>query len=503
MRTLLVLALLGACRGPQDTDDSDPIDTDDGEDTDPADTDTDPGDTDDTDVASCDLVGALIVPFEPTWPGELVALSLVDGGSGRDDISVTWEVPSGVVEPDGLTGWWTVGSDFSPHVAETARVRAVARAPGCPDQTVTGDVVVDWPENRRVVVVYNPAVTGSEDVARYYADFREIPDDAICAASSADTVTLPGDQFPDWIDAVQACIDAAGPQVHYVVPVWGVPYKVSGRIDEIADNSYKATVSLDAVAALGATNGKAATEAIWSPVMREGSSIDGTYQEYVPIGVLREELEPDPFYLVTRIDGASAEAAMELVDRTAAAEEAVAAGTLAGTVYVDARYGATPPAADDWGTYEGGEWNMWGTKRLFEDLAWYPVVFDSNFEEFGTAPALTECPDALYYAGWYSYYNYNDCFTWATGAIAGHLDSCSACDIRNPGTWSGSALIDGVTATYGAVNEPYVAGMPEYDQLFLYLTQGASFAEAGYESTYVGLWMMVWVGDPLYRPYPQ
>ena len=60
-----------------------------------------------------------------------------------------------------------------------------------------------------------------------------------------------------------------------------------------------------------------------------------------------------------------------------------------------------------------------------------------------------------------------------------------------------------MTATYGAVNEPYVAGMPEYDQLFLYLTQGANFAEAGYESTYVALWMMVWVGDPLYRPYPQ
>jgi hypothetical protein len=87
------------------------------------------------------------------------------------------------------------------------------------------------------------------------------------------------------------------------------------------------------------------------------------------------------------------------------------------------------------------------------------------------------------------------------GAIGGHLDSCSACDLRG-GTWSAEALKRGITATFGAVNEPYVAGMPEYDQLFLYLTRGANFGEAAYESTQLSLWMMVFVGDPLYRPFP-
>lgn len=43
--------------------------------------------------------------------------------------------------------------------------------------------------------------------------------------------------------------------------------------------------------------------------------------------------------------------------------------------------------------------------------------------------------------------------------------------------------------------------MPEYDQFFAYLTQGASYGEAAYQSTIVSAWMMVWVGDPLYRPY--
>jgi uncharacterized protein (TIGR03790 family) len=225
-----------------------------------------------------------------------------------------------------------------------------------------------------------------------------------------------------------------------------------------------------------------------------------TWPDYVPFGQIRAEPR-SRYFLVARIDGASAEAAMDLVDRSAAAEALARDGALEGTVYVDARYGETPPATDEFGSYESGDWNMWGTRHVFETLDGYEVLFDSNPEEFGTAPALEACPDALYYAGWYSYYNYWDVFTWKPGAIGGHLDSCSACDIREGTTWAARALQEGITATFGAVNEPYVAGMPEYDQFFLYLSQGASFAEAGYESTMVALWMMVWVGDPLYRPY--
>ena len=63
------------------------------------------------------------------------------------------------------------------------------------------------------------------------------------------------------------------------------------------------------------------------------------------------------------------------------------------------------------------------------------------------------------------------------------------------------ALRRGITATFGAISEPYISGMPEYDQFFLYLTQGASYGEAAYEATVIGAWVLLWVGDPLYRPY--
>jgi uncharacterized protein (TIGR03790 family) len=300
----------------------------------------------------------------------------------------------------------------------------------------------------------------------------------------------------DLYDTLQACLEAAGPQIEYIVPVYGVPYKVSGQIPDFASGALT-TTSLDALLFFG-QRARVVAEAKYNPWYQEGNSAAAVYEPYVPVGALREG--GGDYYIVTRIDGADAEAALALLDRTAEAEALRDAGGLDGVVYVDGNRGDTPPTSDEFGSYESGEWNMWGTRAAFEADGRWPVVWDGQAEEFGTAPAPTDCPDALFYAGWYSFYNYNDCFTWAPGAIGGHLDSCSACELRAAGTWAGSALLDGITATYGAVNEPYVAGMPEYDQLYRYLLEGANYGEAAYESTVVAGWMMVFVGDPLYRP---
>ncbi|MBL8785720.1 MAG: TIGR03790 family protein [Deltaproteobacteria bacterium] len=219
----------------------------------------------------------------------------------------------------------------------------------------------------------------------------------------------------------------------------------------------------------------------------------------MPFGQLRTTR--GEYFLVGRIDGADAAAALALVERTRAAEVLAQAGALAGTVYVDGNRGLPHPATDVFGSYEAGEWNIVGVGQVFANDGRYAVVEDFDAEELGTAPAPLTAPEALYYAGWYSFGNYNDVFTWQPGAIGGHLDSCSACDLRGERDWSAMALRRGITATFGAVNEPYVAGMPAYDQFFAYLLQGASFGEAAAEATQLGAWMMVWVGDPLYRPY--
>ncbi len=436
----------------------------------------------------CDTVITGVVASGPLIPGTEVTLTATTtGGGGQiywtvEDGQQTWGVGDSVP--------WTIPADLAIHEAEEVTVAVTA----C-DETFTATPTVDWPEGHRAIVLFDPTVTGSEDVARYYADFRDIPDANLCPVSSPDTTTLPGANYPDFLSTVLACTDA---HTHYIVPVYGVPYKVSDRIHDFGNTNDLWTVSLDALLFSGAASVDA-TEAIENPIYKDGNSVTQVYKDWKPVGKLRSNKD---FFLVARIDGASPEAAMALVDRTRDADTLAAAGSLSGIVYVDGNRGAVEPAANSgFGSYEWGEWNMWGTRYVFEADGRYDVVWDSNAEEFGTAPAPLECPDALYYAGWYSYYHYNDAFTWAPGAIGGHLDSCSACDIRQAGTWSGSALLDGITATFGAVNEPYVSGMPEYDQFFYYLLSGANYAEAGYESTVVGQWMMVWVGDPLYRPY--
>ena len=365
---------------------------------------------------------------------------------------------------------------------------------GAPDPIVEG---------QRVLVIYDPGVDGSEEVAVAYAELRGVPRDQLCGVEATLSTTISSEEFTGWVAQVQACIDAVEHELHYLVPVYGVPYRVSGHIEDIAGTGAYANVSLDALLFLGGVSADI-DYAIYNPAWREGDSMAGAYDPYQPWEDLLVEIEQEigvPAWMVARIDGQSAEAALELIERSAQAQALADAGALAGIVYVDGRYGDSEPASDEFGSYESGEWNMWGIRNIFESLGRYEVVWDGNSEEFGTEPAPTACPDALHYAGWYSYNNYNDAFVWAPGAIGGHLDSCSACDIRGDTSWSANALQRGITATFGAVAEPYVAGMPEYDQFFLYLLQGASYGEAAYQSTQVGLWMMMWVGDPLYRPY--
>lgn len=451
---------------------------------------------------------------EPVGCGMASGLELV-AGTPEPGVTLTVALRDAALPGGALVGWsseqgetsagdspeqaaWALSTELALHVSEPATLSATVEAPGCLPETWSLTVELSRPEADRVVVIYNPEVEGSEEVALAYAASRAISEERLCAVPTSATETLAGSDWPAFVDAVQACVDAAGEQIHYLVPVYGVPYRVSDRIADIGTGA-AATVSVDALLVFGARS-SSFSSADWNDLYQPGDSMTGEYAPYVPFGELRAEMRR-PYYLVARMDGADAEAALALVERAELAQALAEAGALSGTVYVDAEYGDTPPASDEFGSYESGDWNMWGVRAVFEEAALYPVVWDGNSEEFGTAPAQTWCEDALYYAGWYTYYNYNDAFAWADGSIGGHLDSCSACSLRDGLTWSSGALARGITATFGAVSEPYVAGMPEYDQFFLYLLQGASYGEAAYESTRVARWMMVWVGDPLYRPY--
>jgi uncharacterized protein (TIGR03790 family) len=101
----------------------------------------------------------------------------------------------------------------------------------------------------------------------------------------------------------------------------------------------------------------------------------------------------------------------------------------------------------------------------------------------------------MLYSGWYSYNTYYDAFSFADGAIGWHLDSYSS-------GWSRAALDRGITATSGAIAEPYLEGLTHPDGVVRNLLEGANVGDAFLRNTNWVRWMIVNWGDPLYRPFP-
>ena len=204
-------------------------------------------------------------------------------------------------------------------------------------------------------------------------------------------------------------------------------------------------------------------------------------------------------YSVWRLDGATPAIANGLVDRAT-----FAMNNLAGAVCIDLRNNIA--FASDFG-FGSGEWDL-HQAATFLGQASFTVTEDSNGEEFGTAPAPLTCPSPsapiAFYAGWYSYNNYNGpgVFNFAPGSIGLHLDSFSAGDPRSGPNWVNNGLQAGVTVSSGAVNEPYLQGLTRAGGLARNLLEGANVGDAFLRNTRWLKWMILNIGDPLYRPFP-
>jgi uncharacterized protein (TIGR03790 family) len=105
--------------------------------------------------------------------------------------------------------------------------------------------------------------------------------------------------------------------------------------------------------------------------------------------------------------------------------------------------------------------------------------------------------------GWYALDAANaSAYTFVPGAVGAQLTSNTAYTVRRPtpGAYVDLWLVAGITATWGAVSEPFAQYYARGDNLLSHLWRGYTFGEAAYISSPVLNWMMVFVGDPLYRP---
>jgi uncharacterized protein (TIGR03790 family) len=346
----------------------------------------------------------------------------------------------------------------------------------------------------RVLIVYNANAAASREVADDYAGKRGIPATNKCAIAPSDAAAVDWNEYETNVRAsIRTCLNVVGKErILYIVFSYQTPFRIlnvpttTGRELRAVD-SFVADIWNDRVLDVAEIN----NHAYFAAAQSQGN----VYPPFVSLAEYRNQPGASLIYSVWRLDGATAELAKGLVDKARLAE----ANGISGQACFDRRYGAAT-LLDDW-LYGWGDWDLFRAAD-FARRAGFTVVEDEQDAEFGTAPAPLRCDNAALYAGWYSYNNYNDAFSWATGAIGFHLDSGSALDPRGGANWSANALQRGITVTSGAVNEPYLEGLPHADGVMRDLFAGANVGDAFLRNTAFLQWMVINIGDPLYRPFP-
>jgi uncharacterized protein (TIGR03790 family) len=343
----------------------------------------------------------------------------------------------------------------------------------------------------RVLVIYNPTVPNSVTVANHYLASRGIPSANLCAISPPETASpLPWSTYVSAVQTpIQNCLNAVGPnQILYMVFSYTRPFSL------IAQNGK--TYAIDQYVADIWNQYDTADEFPYPDQQQPYFAVDQAqgnfYQPLLSLADYRAQPGSLQIYSVWRLDGATVALAQGLVDQAIAAEQ----NGLKGQACLDRKYG---PIASQFDT-GGGDWQL-HMAALFAGQAGFTVTEDSNPQEFGTIPA-PNCPNAALYSGWYSLNHYNNAFTWNTGAIGFHLDSLSAADPRLGLNWSANAIKNGITATSGAVAEPYLQGLAQPDGVFLNLLQGSNLGDAFFRNEAWLRWMILNIGDPLYLPFP-
>lgn len=348
--------------------------------------------------------------------------------------------------------------------------------------------------NNRVLVVYAGNSRDSENVAKYYASVRHIPPANLCAIKLRDLeapLLSEADYERDVKTPVATCLNKIGKdKILYIVLAYIRPY----RLDPGGLHNYALDAFLADIWDYYSAQVFAPMPRLVHPYYASNRALENVYIPFVSLASFRSPPEAPIIYSVWRLDGPTPAIARSLVDKALKAE---AAHGPVGQACIDEREDPRPYP------YQGpraGDWDLYRAAR-FLSAAGYKVLEDTLPTEFGTPPS-PGCPGAAFYSGWYKYNHYNDAFTWNDGAIGFHLDSASVLDPRRGDNWSFHALERGITVTSGAMDEPYLAGLPRPDGVFHDLLAGANVGDAFLRNTRFLKWMIINIGDPLYTPFP-
>ena len=385
----------------------------------------------------------------------------------------------------------------------------------------------------QIVIVANRDIAESTQLAEYYCDRRDVPMQNI--------VFLPlGKELTDAISRSDYDSKLANPirevlssqqfkgKVQCILLVYGVPYRVGPRgalegqqeklaslerqldsqkskLKKIESDSYLSENIMAEQAKEPKLKIKQLQPKIdyikgresWASVDSELSMV--MFEPYELYRWQRNDLNkktevPDtPTLMVSRLDGPTSKISQSLVDKAIKVEQT----RLKGNVYIDSRGIADDGKSYSYGHYDQSLRDMTLLMKVRTEL---PIREENTQELFQPG----SCPDTAIYAGWYSLAKYIDAFDFADGAIGYHIASLEAKNLHDPNStqWCPAMLTDGITATLGAVAEPYLHTFPEPKEFFLELIEGKCLVEAYCRTKPFNSWQLILIGDPLYTPFP-
>jgi len=388
-------------------------------------------------------------------------------------------------------------------------------------------------EPNQILVIANAEIESSVKIADHYCNRRMVPPQNILAlplgAALGDTISRQDyeSRLAEPIRRKLSSDEPAG-KIKCLLTTYGVPYKVAGRgrlagheeelarLKEMLEQENARVNRTEQIA--GSRDNNNFTERQESTrrnLVRLQSEIDriagnetGAAVDCELSMVLQKPYElyrwqpnclkadaqcPDNNTLmVSRLDGPDAETAKALVDKAIRAEEK----GLKGVAYIDSRGIPDDGQQHSPGHFDQSLRDLALLTRFRTDLTVREERTEKLFEP-GT------CPRTAIYCGWYSLKKYVDAFDFVDGAVGFHIASLEAQELHdaNSTLWCPAMLKDGITATLGAVAEPYLHSFPEPKEFFLELFEGRCLVEAYYRTKPLNSWQLVLIGDPLYRPF--
>ncbi len=383
-------------------------------------------------------------------------------------------------------------------------------------------------EPNQILVIANRDNVQSEKIAQYYSVKRNVP--------RSNVLSLPlGNSLNDTISRVNYEKLLAEPirnklsdpnftgKIRCLLTTYGVPIKVGARgklknyddklleLEKLMQHGKTRLEQLKTVHTFDsakqikeATAGLARVESAidWINGKETNASVDselamlqfGDYELYRwQPNALKDASEWDnKTLMVSRLDGPSENIAVGLIDKAVSAEKT----GLRGTAYFDSRGRAKDDNINSYGYFDQ---SIRDSAELIKLRTNFFVKEETTERLFG----CDECPQAALYCGWYSLKKYIDSFTFVEGAVGYHIASWEAVNLRDPNStqWCPSMLKHGITATIGAVAEPYLHAFPKPDMFFAELINGSCLVEAYYRTNPFNSWQLVLIGDPLYRPF--